>query len=265
MERKKILIVTKTYPSISTKYKETVCTAGVLLDDEEKPVQWIRIYPIRFRQLDFEKRYRRWSIVSAKIERNDKDYRLESYRIDESSINVVRSINPDNNWEERKAFILPLQFKSISEIKYQNKSLGLIKPQIINKYFCKKTTRDWNLKQQAVLDQLDLFEPTVELEKIPYNFGYEFVDQDGVMHRYTISDWEIQELYRKCRNSSQELTLDNREQEAIEKVRQKLEVEFLAKKDLYFIVGNLKNHKETFMIIGLVYPPMIKNQQLTLF
>ncbi len=265
MERKKILIVTKTYPAISTKYKETVCTAGVLLDDQEKPIQWIRIYPIRFRQLDFEKRYRRWSIISAKIERNDKDYRLESYRIDESSINIVKSINTDNNWEERKAFILPLQFKSILEMKAQNKSLGLIKPKIINKYFCKEAARDWNLKQQAVLDQLDLFEPTVELEKIPYNFGYDFIDQDGVRHRYTISDWEIQELYRKCRSSSQKVTLDGREQEAIEKVRQKLEVEFLMKKDLYFIVGNLKNHKESFMIIGLVYPPLIKNQQLTLF
>jgi len=265
MERRKILIVTKTYPSISTKYKETVCTAGVLLDDEEKPVQWIRIYPIRFRKLDFEQRYPRWSIVSAKIERNDKDYRFESYRIDDSSINVIKSINTKNNWEERKTFVLPLQFKSISAIKCQDKSLGLIKPQIINKYFCRKTERDWNLKQQAVLDQLDLFEPSIELEKIPYNFGYEFIDQDGDKHRYTISDWEIKELYRKCRDNSHEVTLEKREQEAIEKVRQKLEVEFLTKKDLYFIVGNLKNHKESFMIIGLVYPPLIKNEQLTLF
>ncbi len=110
-----------------------------------------------------------------------------------------------------------------------------------------------------------MFEPSVQLEKIPYNFGYEFIDQDGVRHRYTISDWEIQELYRKCRSSSQKVTLEKREQEAIEKVRQKLDIEFLTKKDLYFIVGNLKNHKDSFMIIGLVYPPIIKNQQLTLF
>lgn len=46
MERRKILIATKTYPSISTKYQETVCTAGVLLDDDEKPVQWIMIIGI---------------------------------------------------------------------------------------------------------------------------------------------------------------------------------------------------------------------------
>jgi hypothetical protein len=49
MEHRKILIATKTYPSISRKYKETVCTAGILLDDNENPLQWIRIYPIRYR------------------------------------------------------------------------------------------------------------------------------------------------------------------------------------------------------------------------
>jgi len=52
MQRRKILIATKTYPSISRKYRETVCTAGVLLDDNEKSEQWIRIYPIRFRAND---------------------------------------------------------------------------------------------------------------------------------------------------------------------------------------------------------------------
>ena len=251
MTRRKILITTKTYPSISTKYRETVCTAGILLDDEDKPIEWIRIYPIRFRQLDFDRRYPRWSIISAEIEKNDKDYRHESYRIDDSSIQILRKISTTNNWEDRKKLVLQLQFQSIRQIKAQNKSLGIIKPQIIKKYFCRETEREWNPKQQAVLDQGDLFEPNVELEKIPYNFGYEFIDEDGEKHRYTISDWEIKELYRKCRNQSNKKSLEQREKEAVEKVRQKLEVDFCTTKDLYFIVGNLKKHNETFMIIGL--------------
>jgi hypothetical protein len=263
MERKKILIATKTYPSISRKYRETVCTAGVILDDEEKPLKWVRIYPIRFRQLDFDRRYPRWSIISAKIERNDKDYRLESFRIDDESIEVLKKIDTSNNWSERKKLILPLKFRSIRDIQNQDKSLGIIKPRNIKKYFCKATTREWSPKQQAVIDQLDLFEPPKELEKIPYQFGYNFIDEDGDAHRYTISDWEIQELYRKCRDKSQGLTSLAKEKDAIEKVRQKLEIDFLDNKDLYFIVGNLKNHKKTFMIIGLFYPPIVS--QLSLF
>jgi hypothetical protein len=264
METRKILIATKTYPSISTKYKETVCTAGILLDGDENPLQWIRIYPIRFRLLDFDKRYPRWSIISAKIGRNDKDYRTESFRIDDNSLQIIRKLDTSNNWQERKSFIFPLRFRSIKEIQDQGKSLGIIKPKYIDKYFHKKTDREWSISQQASVNQLDLFEPQIDLEKIPYKFVYQFTDEDNLSHKYSISDWEISELYRKCRNQSKLSGLDA-EEEALEKVRQKLEDDFLQNKDLYFIVGNLKNHVKSFMIIGLVYPPLLKNKQMELF
>lgn len=262
MERRKILIVTKTYPSISRKYKETVCTAGILLNDDEQPVEWIRIYPIRFRKLGFEQRYKRYSVISAEVEKNDKDYRKESYRINDESIQVVRQIGTTQSWQERKSLILPLSFSSVAEIKSQKKSLGIIKPQSIEKYFCKATDREWSPKQLDTLAQGDLFEESVDLEKIPHQFGYQFTGGDGTKHRYTISDWEISELYRKCRDSSQLTTWQERERDSLEKVKQKYSNEFLSKKDLYFIVGNLKNHINTFMIIGIFYPPIIPEPEM---
>ena len=117
MERRKILIATKTYPSISTKYKETVCTAGLLLDNNEKPLEWIRIYPIRYRYLEIDKRYPRWAIISAKIEKNPKYFRIESFRIDEDSIKFVRKIGTKEQWKERKEYMLPFLSNSINEIK----------------------------------------------------------------------------------------------------------------------------------------------------
>jgi len=264
METRKILIATKTYPSISTKYQETVCTAGILLSEEENPLQWIRIYPIRYRYLDFDKRYPRWAIVSAKIKKNDQDYRPESFKIDDNSLAIIRKIDTTNNWQERKSLVLSLQFRSIADIQAQGKSLGIIKPKSIERFFSKKTSREWNQKQQTVLNQLDLFEPNIDLEKIPYQFFYQFTDEDNVPHKYSISDWEIMELYRKCRDRSQLSGLEA-EQYALEKVRQKLEDDFLESKDLYFIVGNLKNHAKSFMIIGLFYPPLVKFNQMELF
>ncbi|MDF1814754.1 MAG: hypothetical protein P1V20_21290, partial [Verrucomicrobiales bacterium] len=44
--KERILITVKTYPTLSTKYAELVCTAGVNENGE-----WRRIYPIQFRQL----------------------------------------------------------------------------------------------------------------------------------------------------------------------------------------------------------------------
>jgi hypothetical protein len=40
----KVLITVKTYPAISKKYEELVCTAGFREDGT-----WIRIYPVQFR------------------------------------------------------------------------------------------------------------------------------------------------------------------------------------------------------------------------
>ncbi|MDR9404398.1 MAG: hypothetical protein RI580_13255, partial [Halothece sp. Uz-M2-17] len=197
--RRKILIVTKTYPSISTKYKETVCTAGVLLDDDETPLQWIRIYPIRFRDLNSDQKYKKWSIISAEIKKDEKDYRQESYKINDESIQVIRQTKTDNNWEERKSFLFPLKFESVNDIQGKGKSLGLIKPKTIKRSYLQEDDRDWKPKQQAILDQGDLFEPSADIEKIPYKFGYEFTEFGDINHRYSIIDWEILQLYRNCR------------------------------------------------------------------
>lgn len=51
-ERKRILITVKAYPNPSTKYGETICCAGVDLNNS----QLVRLYPISYRDLDSEKK-----------------------------------------------------------------------------------------------------------------------------------------------------------------------------------------------------------------
>lgn len=46
MPLERVLITVKTYPTLSKKYGETVCTAGLREDGS-----WVRIYPVPFRQL----------------------------------------------------------------------------------------------------------------------------------------------------------------------------------------------------------------------
>ncbi|MEC4868506.1 MAG: hypothetical protein SAJ11_20725, partial [Jaaginema sp. PMC 1078.18] len=243
MKNRKILIATKTYPSISTKYKETVCTAGILLDEDENPLQWIRIYPIKFRYLETDQKFKRWSIINAEIDKNTQDYRLESFRINDSSIQFVRQLSTQNNWAEIKKYVLHLEFDSTQDIQRQGKSLGIIKPKSIERYFHRATEREWKVQQQAVLDQLDLFEQPLPLDKIPYKFYYQFTDKEDISHQYSISDWEISQLYRNCLRRASGFSIEEKERNALEKVRQKLADYFLNKKDLYFIIGNLKNDK----------------------
>ena len=68
--RERVLITVKTYPVLSRKYAELVCTAGVTEAGE-----WRRLYPIQFRQLQDGQKYRKYQWVEADIEKSDTDDR----------------------------------------------------------------------------------------------------------------------------------------------------------------------------------------------
>ena len=69
MGQKDILIVVKTYPEISSKYTETVCTAGILADTKTL----VRLYPIRFRYLEGKQRFRKYQWIRANINKASAD------------------------------------------------------------------------------------------------------------------------------------------------------------------------------------------------
>ena len=97
-ETKKVLIAVKTYPTISKKYDELVCTAGVQEDGS-----WIRIYPMPFRKLDYENQYKKYQWMEAPFKKNQSDPRPESYSVtDIDKIKLLNSVDTSHNWSERK-------------------------------------------------------------------------------------------------------------------------------------------------------------------
>jgi hypothetical protein len=98
MERKRIYITVKTYPTLSEKYDELVCTAGICEDGS-----WIWLYPLPFRKLDNEQKYRKYQWIEADVERNTSDFRPESYKVlNINNIKVFSSKSTKIDWEERK-------------------------------------------------------------------------------------------------------------------------------------------------------------------
>ena len=75
MAKTKVLITVKTYPAISGKYDELVCTAGFTEDGK-----WIRIYPVPFRKKDYSQQYRKYEWIELDLVKNTSDFRPESYR-----------------------------------------------------------------------------------------------------------------------------------------------------------------------------------------
>jgi hypothetical protein len=279
MASTRILITVKTYPTISRTYGELVCTAGVTEDG-----QWVRIYPVPFRKLDYNNRYKKYQWITADLEKNTKDFRPESHKLTNPNSIVIGEIIPtDNNWELRRKYCLKQVHNSLTRLieeaydKSLTTSLATYKPdQLIDfEYVAADTSRHTEKARIEKLkqDQLDLFSQLNENERlqdpdwynpvdaIPYKFFYRFRDADGKIRRLMIEDWEIFELYRNC------LKRERSEEAALEKVRCKYWDEFRTK-DLHFFLGTtLEFHRRRapnpFIIIGVFYPP--PHNQASLF
>lgn len=277
-----VLITVKTYPVLSRKYYETVCTAGVTKDGK-----WLRIYPIPFRTLNELTRYKKYEWVSIRLKRNPNDSRPESYKLVES-VDFKRRGNfvpTDNNWYARRQLILkstPTYTNLnhiIEEAKANRLTLCTFKPTKLIGFKCvKEKERTWD---PALLDHIkakvaqpDLFEDNQWREtfqivkKVPYKFKYEFEDDVGKRSTLSIIDWEIGALYWNClRRAQKEFpSLEEAEAHACQKVKEKYWDEF-KQKDIYFFLGTMfqwqkKNAPNPWTIIGVFYPP--KNPQLSL-
>jgi hypothetical protein len=253
-ETKKVLVVAKTYPNLSQKYDRTVCTAGIDLTCGK----WIRIFPIRFFDLDYHRQqFRKYEIIELEVEKtNDKFMRKESHKANDASIKIIEHLDTSDNWNARKKLLMPLLSKSIEELEnnYEkdHTSLGIIKPKRIIDFkatpieACRPWEKDLILGIQQTLDGINYQSP---LEKIPYKFSYVFECDDPnctTRHDLMIEDWEICQLYRYEKQRVGE-------QEALKKVVQKYKDEFLTKKDLSFIIGT-ESKWNKWLIISVFYP-----------
>ena len=276
MSKEKVLICVKTYPTLSGKYDELVCTAGVKEDGT-----WIRIYPVPFRKLNYSKQYAKWQWIELDLIRNKKDLRPESFRPNlDHPISLLEKVDTSNNWAKRKEIVLrnvkTNMTDLISEAKDPNKrtSLAILKPTKVIDFVCEPCERNWDKSKleavKAHQEQLDLFEQEEVSEifkvvqKIPYKFSYVFETEDGIKRTMMIEDWELGMLYLNSLKAA-----NGNEKIACQRVREKYFDVFTNNKDLYFFLGTtLKFHNiapNPFIIIGIFYPPKEEGVEPTLF
>lgn len=129
-QKLKVLITVKTYPIPSAKYDELVCTAGVTGVGD-----FIRLYPINFRDLPFSQQYKKYQWIEVLVEKyKGRDVRKESYRPDCDSIRILGEPIPSNpgNWVARAQYALARKSQSMEHLYDQQKadrtSLGVFKP-----------------------------------------------------------------------------------------------------------------------------------------
>lgn len=263
MNAERILVTVKTYPTLSTKYGETVCTAGVRPDGS-----WVRIYPVPFRRLSEEQQYKKFDWLELPLLRSTSDPRPETFRPAEgANFNAVGHVETRDKWRERRELILgkcriytSLQ-SLIDDAKANVASLAVFRPARVIELRVEPDEPDWAPERVAAIrnlhSQQDLFEDNAWREtfrlipKIPWKWSYRFEDEAGKASELQILDWELGALYWNCRR-----TAKGDETVALAKVRQKYFDEFL-NTDLHFFVGTTQQWHQIapnpWVIIG-VFP-----------
>ncbi len=98
MATERVLITVKTYPTLSRKYGETVCTAGVREDGT-----WMRIYPVPFRRLDEAEQYRKFDWIETDFVKSKSDPRPETYHpADIMKLVPSGHMGKEDKWREPK-------------------------------------------------------------------------------------------------------------------------------------------------------------------
>jgi hypothetical protein len=249
--KKRVLITVRTYPLPSVKSVEASCTAGITEDGK-----WIRLYRVPSRMLSDAQQFKKYQWITVEVTKARKDFRPESYnpRLDQIQVGEVLPTTAD--WHSRWSFVRPLVAPSMCSIQRERDqhgypTLGIFKPREITRLVIEDSEPDWTPKQQASLNQGLLFEagPAKKLEKIPFNFKYEFRCADPACggHKMTCTDWEMAEAYRSWRQRYKEGWKAA--------FRNKFENEMAQKFDTHFFVGNQHQAPTAWIIVGLFYPP----------
>ena len=181
-ETAEVMITVKTYPNPSDKYLETVCVAGVRLD-RGRP-EWIRLYPVKFRNEDFDKQFKKYEILRLNgTYTQSNDNRPESFRPRQEEMVHIEHVGTKHNWLRRRQLLGELVgATSMCDLIESNPkggmgtpspSLGLIKPMDVEVDVAEGDP--WSDVEQAKVEKAsaqDLFGTAMKpLEPAPFAIG----------------------------------------------------------------------------------------------
>lgn len=271
MARERILITVKTYPTLSRKYGETVCTAGVREDGS-----WLRLYPVPFRRLGEAEQYHKFDWLECDLIKSRSDPRPETrHPADMKQLKPVGHMGTDGNWRERRDLLLrkaTVHTRSqtlVDAAKANTLSLAVLKPARVLDFVWEEEAREWDKARLAEMrDQANQGELFAEeawrrtfqaIPKLPYSLSYRFTDAAGRDSEMQVLDWEAGALFWNC------LRRRGGEKTALEKVRAKYLDEF-RRTDLHFFLGTTQQFHfvapNPWVIVGVF--PIPYEQQMDL-
>ena len=253
IECKNALIVVRTYPVPAKRGVEVSCTAAITDQGE-----WLRLFPVPYRRLGPEQKFHKYQWIEVGVTKAN-DSRPESHRISQETIKIKSDVLPTANaWQARKDVVFPLKAESMCALRryrelHGSPTLGIFKPAHIDRLIIRPTASQWTQEEREIMRQGNLFEsaPAEELQKIPFDFSYQFRCDDPTCngHEMKCTDWEMAEAWRKWRREYS----DNWEAA----FKKRFETEMQEQYDTHLYVGTLHQYPGSWIIVGLFYPPKV--------
>lgn len=250
----------KAYPSVSTKYGESICVAGVRLDSSAP--EWIRLFPVRYRDLPRDQQFSKYQVVRVLAQKHSTDQRAETWRPQQDSFECLATIPAGGAWLERRRYVEPLIGPSMCELHQGRKrngpgpSLGLIRPRRVISVRV-RNENDWSVSQRAMVGQGSLLASKSELEKPAHAFSYSYeCEHPGCGgHTQKIVDWELGESYRSWNQTGEAL---------VDAIRRKW-LNFMCGKNRepLFFVGDQHTRPGQFLVLGTFFPERRGPEQLS--
>lgn len=250
-EAMELLVTVKAYPSVSMKYGEAVCVAGVRLDTPTP--QWVRLFPVAFRDLPTEQQFVKYDVISLRAQKHSTDRRAESWRPDLGSIRVGQHLAAGGHWPARRRWVEPLAGPSMCEL-FRGRdggghgpSLAVVRPRQVLSVGVRDAD-PWTSGQLSTLHQSSLLSAKGALEKPAHAFAYRYRCEDPGCKTHTqgIADWELGQAYREW---------GRRGYDVVEAIRQRWLEDMCAEgRETMFFVGDQHKRPGKFMVLGTFYP-----------
>jgi hypothetical protein len=165
--KQRIIIFGKTYPELSTNHTETVCTGGFREDGTP-----IRLYPVPLRYLEGDQQYSLYQWITVGIEKNSRDPRPESYKVDAQGLECGAIVDTANAWEARREIVFrdtSWHFANMDALKNAQqstgRSIGLVKPgevvdvSVVKKSADEREAFEKKSRDLQLIKESDMFDP----------------------------------------------------------------------------------------------------------
>jgi hypothetical protein len=250
-----LMVNCKTYPAVSSKYVETVCTGGVTAEGE-----FVRLYPVPFRFLDSEEQYKRWDVIRVRAYRDTKDRRPESWHLEPGTvIDRIESITTDKRrWEWMRKTI----HESAEAMKTRGLTNGCVEIEPIELYW-KPDPKEWTTTQMNTILQGDLFASEEQMQsladRVPWQFRLKYREKNtGRTDDGKVLAWSYYQGFRRAR-----LNL-NTDETALETIADRVRGSIFNPEKTVFAILGTHSRFGHWMISSLYHVPtevIVKDEQ----